>query len=337
VGAGTPLRVGLLGATGLVGRELLAVLGERRFPVSELRAFASQESAGEELELYGEGVAVEPIERRRALGCDLLFCAAPGALEALLPALREAPTRVVDLSGFFELDPAVALQLPGWSPPVADEHARWIAIPRGPLVGLGLALGPLARRVPLERVTVVTLESASGCGRAGSEELSGHTLELLNAMSGETEPSQVFPQSLAFDCLPQVGDLLEDGETQEEARLRHVLRRLLERPELRVESTRVRVPTFSGSLTAVHASFAGEMGPGEAEAIWAAAAPHLERVESGALPTPRAASGTTAVVVGRARRGSDGPGSLAFALALDDLRRGSALSAVLAAEAWLGH
>jgi aspartate-semialdehyde dehydrogenase len=196
-----------------------------------------------------------------------------------------------------------------------------------------LALLPLARQVPLERVTVVTLEPASGLGRAGSEELSVQTIALLNAKSGEVPDASVFPQPLAFDCLPLVGDLQDDGESSEELRLRALLRRLLALPGLRVESTRVRVPTFTASLACVHARFSGELSPAQALRLWQESGGALEVLEPGELPTPRRAVASGAALVGRVRGAGT---SLAFAVALDDLRRGAALAAVRAAEDWYG-
>jgi aspartate-semialdehyde dehydrogenase len=329
--------VGVLGARGLVGRELLAVLSERHFPVAELRLFGTEESVGEEVDWISDSVLVEHTDPRRVMSCELVFSVAPAAvLESLLPSLREAPTRVIDVSGAFELDSNVPLYLPGWSAPVADPHARWIAIPRGVGVAVGLSLGPLSRAVPLQGLDLVTLESASGHGRAGSEELSVQTISLLNSMGGDDESTtDVFPGPLAFDCLPRVGELLEGGQSTEEVRLAHVLRRLLGQPDLGVEITRIRVPTFSGSLTAVHARFAGELDPAAARRIWKDSAPDVRVLEGPEFPTPRGSLATHDVLVGRLRRGLH-PGRLAFAVALDDLRRGSSLSAVLAAEAWLG-
>jgi aspartate-semialdehyde dehydrogenase len=152
-------------------------------------------------------------------------------------------------------------------------------------------------------------------------------------MTGDIEPSGVFPQSLAFDCLPQVGELLDGGDSSEEARLRHVLRRLLDRPALAVEITRLRVPTFGGSLIVAHAQFAQPLDPARARALWAQS-DVLSVLDEDLLPTPRTCIGAETIAVGRVRADGD-PTRLGFAIALDDLRRGSALSAVLAAESWI--
>jgi len=324
-------RVGIVGATGAVGRQLLEVLGERRFPVGRLAAFASEGSAGEVVDLLGEEYIVEAVSIDALARCDLVFGAAP-VMSQLLPKLRDSDLRIVDASGAFELDLEVPLYLAGQRPelPLPGRPA-WVGVPRGISAGLGLALGPLVREVSLEALSVVSLESAGGAGRLGQETLSEQTVELLNAMSGEIGQGDIFPHPLAFDCLPQVGDLFESGETSEEARLRHVLKRLFDAPSLTIDVTRVRVPIFSGSLACVHARFASELAVERALELWGAAE-GVRVVWDPELPSPRRAVVEEDAMIGRVRPG-DSPNSLCFVVALDDLRRGAALGAVLAAEA----
>ena len=329
------LRVALLGATGSVGGEILGLLDERRFPVRELLPLASPESEGDHIEFRGEEYRVESADdAERLAGCDLIFAAAPSVLEPLLPDLRHAKSALIDVSGALELDLSVPLWLAGWSAPLRFEPdgPRWVAIPRGVSAGLGLTLGPLACEAGLERVTVLTLESASGVGRSGTDELGEHTIQLLNAMSGDVDESAVFPLPLAFDCLPQVGALLEDGDSGEERRLGHVLRRLLGGNGWALETTRTRVPIFAGSLALVHVQLAKDVSPARARELWAASE-GVSVLPDEALPTPRSVLGRNDVVVGRVRRSNDQPGRLAFAVAQDDLRRGGAFGAVCAAEA----
>lgn len=324
----------LIGATGAVGEEILRVLEERRFPVATLRLFASDASEGMEVEFREEALRIETVEAERVAGCGLVFNAAPGVLEPLLPELRECGTPLVDLSGALELDPAVPLFLPGCEgSPSAAEGLPWVAVPRGVVAGLALALAPIAREAELERVTILTLESASGAGRRGLDELSEQTLHGLRAMDGEVGQPRVFPRALAFDCLPAVGEISANDDSSEEHRLRQVLRRSLGALRLCVETTRVRVPIFVGALACVHAHLAKPLAPERARAAWAATS-GLRVLADAELPTPRAALALDAVTVGRIRAREDDGASLAFVLALDTLRRGAALTAVEAAE-WL--
>jgi aspartate-semialdehyde dehydrogenase len=273
-------------------------------------------------------IPVERLNADRIVGADLVFCAAPGVFEELRLRLEEADARVIDLSGALELDPDVPLYLPGKR--AGGALRRLVAVPRGIVAGLGMALGPLVDEAELRRVTAVTLEAASGAGRRGVGELSDQTLQLLNAMTGEAGESEVFPQALAFDCLPIVGDLLPDGDTGEERRLAHVLRRLIAQPSLPVEVTRVRVPVFGGSLACVHAELGREISEGRLRELWAKGS-GLELVEEESLPTPRTCVGQDDVAIGRLQvRSGERPG-IAFVVAVDNLRRGAALTAVEAA------
>lgn len=324
-------RVALLGATGAVGAEILQVLEERRFPVRELRAYASADSEGQELEYRGESVKVRRPRADEVAACDLVICAARNALPELLPALRKSKAAVIDVSGALETDSAVPLFLPGVTPALeAKARPSFVAVPRGIAAGLALALAPFARESLLRRVTAVTLESASGAGIAGVGELTDHTVQVLNRMSGERSESEVFAQSLAFDSLPQIGGLEPGGDTSDELALARVLKRLIP-GEPALEVTRVRVPTLGGSLAVVHAELAKPLERAEVSALLAAAR-SVTLLPEAELPTPRAALGHDDVAVGRLRASG---GRIAFVLALNDLRLGAALGVAGAAESLL--
>jgi len=328
--ASTGFRVAVLGATGAVGAEILQVLDERRFPVRELIACASLDSEGDEIEFRDGSVKVSRARGDQLADCDLVLCAAPGLLPALLPAIRKGRARVIDVTGALELDPEVPLWLPGLAAlPEGPTRPRFVAVPRGVTTGIALALAPFSAAGLLRRVSAVTLESASGAGIAGVGELTDHTVQVLNRMSGERSESEIFSQSLAFDCLPQIGSIAEDGETSDEQRLREVLRRLLGNTELPIELTRVRIPTLGGSLAAVHAELAKPVALDEATALWAAQK-GIGLLGDEELPTPRGSLGHDDAAVGRVRAAG---GRLAFVVALNDLRLGAALGVVGAAEA----
>lgn len=328
---GSGRRVALLGATGAVGGEILRGLEEGGLPVAELRAFASRKSEGEQLEFGGGQVAVEVPSAERLADVDLVLCAAPDVLPELLPSLRASGAGVVDVSGSLELDPEAAVYLPG----SRAAAGPLLAVPRGAVAALAAALAPIHERAVLERVTALVLESASGAGRRGTEELSAQTIELLSSMSGQDLLPEVFPLPLAFDCLPIVGELLEGGESSEEQRLRLVLRRAIGAPDLAIEVTRVRVPVFAGSLSSVHVQTARPLDPEAARDLWSKC-PGLCVLDPPALPTPRSSVASDEALIGRVRP-AGGPGAgLAFAVAVDDLRRGAALAVLEAARALAG-
>jgi len=326
----TGFRVAVLGATGAVGAEILQVLEERRFPVRELLACASPDSEGDELQFRDSTVKIVRARGEVLAACDLVLSAAPAQLPGLLPALRRGQVRVIDVTGALETDPEVPLWLPGLSTlPAGSTRPRFVAVPRGVTTGIALALAPFTAAGILRRVTAVTLESASGAGIAGVGELTDHTVQVLNRMSGERAESEVFAQSLAFDCLPQIGTIEPDGQTSDEVRLRSVLRRLLSAPDLPIELTRVRMPTLGGSLAAVHVRLAKPVTVEEATQLWAAQ-PGIGLLGDEELPTPRGSLGHDEAAVGRVRATGD---RLAFVVALNDLRLGAALGVVGAAEA----
>ncbi|MEX2208108.1 MAG: Asd/ArgC dimerization domain-containing protein [Myxococcota bacterium] len=328
--ASAGFRVAVLGATGAVGAEILQVLDERRFPVRELIACASADSEGDEIEFRDGSVKVSRARGDQLADCDLVLCAAPGLLSGLLPAIRKGRARVIDVTGALELDPEVPLWLPGLSAlPAGPTRPRLVAVPRGVTTGIALALAPFSAAGLLRRVTAVTLESASGAGIAGVGELTDHTVQVLNRMSGERSESEIFSQSLAFDCLPQIGNIEADGETTDEQRLRAVLRRLLRSSELPIELTRVRIPTLGGSLAAVHAELARPVTLDEATGLWAEQK-GIGMLGDEELPTPRGSLGHDDAAVGRVRAAGE---RLAFVVALNDLRLGAALGVVGAAEA----
>jgi aspartate-semialdehyde dehydrogenase len=321
-------RVAVVGATGAVGAEVLAVLEERRFALRELRAYASPDSEGEELEFRGDSLKLRRVRAEEIASCELVICAARGVLPELLPALRRSQAAVIDVSGALESDPVVPLFLPGVTPALeAKSRPQFVAVPRGVAVGLAVALAPLARAGVLRRATAVTLESASGAGIAGVGELTDHTVQVLNHMSGERAESEVFGQSLAFDSLPQIGALEPDGRSSEESALLRVLGRLVP-GEHSLEVTRVRIPTLGGSMAAVHVELARELSLDETRALLAGQS-QLALLPAGELPTPRAALGHDDVAIGRLRAGG---GRAAFVLALNDLRLGAALGVAAAAE-----
>jgi aspartate-semialdehyde dehydrogenase len=325
-------RVALLGATGAVGAEILSVLDERRFPLRELLAYGSSDSEGEELEFRGNSLKLRRLRAEELAACDLVFCAAPKVLAELLPVLRKGKAHVIDVSGALESDPEVPLFLPGVTAPFeAAARPRFLAIPRGIAAGLALALAPLARAGLLRRATAITLESASGAGIAAVGELTDHTVQVLNRMSGERSDSEIFGQSLAFDSLPQIGTPGPDGQTSEESALERVLSRLLAPAQPVLEVTRVRIPTLGGSLAAVHAELTKPITDAEARSLFTSQA-NVSILPADELPTPRAALGHDDAAIGRLRaQGS----RLAFVVALNDLRLGAALGAVAAAEALL--
>jgi aspartate-semialdehyde dehydrogenase len=291
------------GASGLVGETLLRVLRERSFPASELRALRGRDA-----------------EPATCAGAELAFLALPDAqARALAPQLVAAGVMVVDLSGAWRLDPQVPLVVPEINAAALAGHRGLVASPNCTNVGFVLALAPLQRAAGLASVVVVTMQSASGAGRAGLEALEG----------GDGE---VFPRVLSGNVVPQCEEFLAGGDTTEEVKLQAETRKILGLPGLPVTATCVRVPVAVGHSAAILVETERELSPGEAEQALAAQ-PGVILHRGADYPTPREIAGRDECFVGRVRRDPTHPRRLWLWQTADNLRSGAAVNAVKIAEA----
>src|SRR5579884_613697 len=246
-------RVAILGATGLVGREFLKVLAQRKFPVAELRLLASERSAGTRLEFAGELLPVEEASPAAFRGIDYaLFSAGTEASRELAPAAVASGAVVIDNSAAWRMEPEVPLVVPEVNPADAFAHRGIIANPNCSTIQLVVALHPLHRVNPLRRVVVATYQSVSGTGAAALDELYAQTRALL---AGEPIQPAVYPHQIAFNLLPHIDDFLDNGYTKEEWKMVQETRKILHEPSLPVSSTCVRVPVYICRSEAVHAEF----------------------------------------------------------------------------------
>ncbi|CAG1002054.1 aspartate-semialdehyde dehydrogenase [Myxococcaceae bacterium] len=326
---GRPLRVAVAGATGTLGRELLAVLEARRFPVGDLVALGSERSQGESIE-FREDVFEVTSDAERLRGCDLVWlCSPPGAsLEILRLALRLG-VPCIDASGALAGRDEIPLVVADLSPPADALAGPVIASPASAALAIAPVLAPLAAQVGIERVVATALASVSGGGRLGIEALSAETIALFNQQE-LPEPIR-FGRPVAFDVLPSVGDVEEDGATAVESWLARDLRRLFG-ADLGVAVTAVRVPTFAGDGAALCIETGGTLDPRQARTLLAKA-PGVELWDHDAEgPNTRASAGRDVVLVGRIRRDPSSERGLLLWLAADTLHL-AALNSVRLAEA----
>lgn len=324
-----PLRVAVAGATGTLGAELLAVLDARRFPVASIVPLATARSGGESLEFQSEIYEVGT-EASRMRGCDLAFlCVPPGASLDLLRVALELSVPCIDLSGALAGHSAVPLLVADVAAPPEALGQPALATPASVALAWAPVLAPLARAAGLRRVVGTALTSVSGAGRLGIEALSSETIALFNQQDLPEPPH--FGRPVAFDLLPAVGDVEEDGSTAAERALASDLRRLLGEG-VGVAVSSVRVPTFAGDAATLCVETERELGPREArEAL--AKAPGVELWDVDAEgPNTRAAAGRDAVLVGRLRRDPSCERGLLLWLAADTLHL-AAVNAVKLAEA----
>ncbi|GEK79508.1 aspartate-semialdehyde dehydrogenase [Agrococcus baldri] len=342
-GQARPVRLGVVGATGQVGGVVLRLLAEREVPIEQLRLFASARSAGTTLEYRGSEITIEDADQADPSGLDIAIFSAGGAISRrLAPRFAEAGVIVIDNSSAWRMDPEVPLVVSEVNPHAITGAVKGIiANPNCTTMAAMPVLKPLDLASGLVRLVIATYQAVSGSGLAGVEELRGQ-LERSSSQHPERlthdgsavdlgEPA-VYTQAIAHNVLPLAGSIVDDGsnETDEEQKLRNESRKILQRPELRVAGTCVRVPVFTGHSLAIHAEFERDLSPEQARELLSQA-PGVQLVD---VPTPQQAAGADDSLVGRIRADQSAePGKgLVLFVANDNLRKGAALNAVQLAE-----
>jgi aspartate-semialdehyde dehydrogenase len=328
------IKVAVVGASGQVGREILRTLAERDFPAGEVVALTPGRGGGQEVS-YGEErvLRVRGLEGHDFRDTDLVFFAAGGAASAAeVNRAADAGAMVIDLSSRFRLEPDVPLVVPEVNAPslTRARRRRIVACPGGVSTAVAVALRPLHAIGKARRVVVTAMQAVAGAGKEAMDELWAQT---RGVYVNEAPPAEQFPKAIAFNLIPQVGDIGEDGVTTEERGIAGELRKLLD-PDLAAVASCVRVPVFIGDAAMVTVEFERPVAEKEA---WAAlrAAPGvvlLDRREEAGYATPAEIAGEDAVYVGRLRRDLTVPNGLAFWCVTDTLRKGGALNAVQVAE-----
>lgn len=325
--------VAVLGASGLVGREMVATLERRDFPVRRLVALASARSAGSRVAFRGEMIAVDAVGPDSFKGVDIaLFSAGAGPSRQYAPQAAAAGAVVIDNSSAWRRDPQVPLVVPEVNmSTAADRPLGIIANPNCSTIQMVVALKPLHDAARLEHVVVSTYQSVSGKGKAAVNELWASTNALVR---GEPFEAKVFPSPIAMNLLSdwKPGD---DDHSEEEWKMVHETRRILGDDSIRVSPTTVRVPVPFGHAESVFAKFHRAMSADEARALLRDA-PGVVLSEGpyapGAHPQPADCAGTDPVYVGRVRNDLGVPGAINLWVVADNIRKGAALNAVQIAE-----
>ncbi|HVW32964.1 MAG TPA: aspartate-semialdehyde dehydrogenase [Acidimicrobiia bacterium] len=340
-----PVRLGVIGATGLVGGEMLRILEERNFPVAELRAYASARSEGRKLPFTGGEVTCQVLAPGCFDGLDLVIVDVddPLALE-WAPVAVAAGARVVDNSAAFRMDPEVPLVVAEVNPEDLRDLPKGIAsCPNCTTMVLVAALAPLHRAAGLRRMVVSTYQSVSGAGQPGMRELeeqwtkgAGEWEFYRRAGAGDPLPAgQVWGKPIAGNVIPLAGSVKEAGYTSEEWKLVRETRKILHDDAIAVTATCVRVPVFVGHAMTANLEFGRPVGKAEAVELLASA-PGVVLVDGGdGAPTALEGAGIDPVLVGRVREDPSRPGNLDLWVTGDNLRKGAALNAVQMAEVML--
>ncbi len=325
-------RIGIVGVTGAVGQELLTLLAQRKFPISELRPLASARSAGRKVAFGGKEWTVQEARPEAFAGLDAAIFSAGGSISvALAPEAVKHGCVVIDNSSAFRMQDDVPLVVPEINPEALDTHRGIVANPNCSTAIALMALAPLHRAFGLTRFFASTYQAVSGTGAEAMRELEDQVRAWAR---GETLAPKVYPHPIAFNLIPHVDSFLADGYTKEEMKMLHEGRKILNHPTLRVTTTCVRVPVLRSHSIAISAEFSRPVSVTEARAA-IAAFPGAEVRDDPATktyPMPLDYAGKEKCGVGRIRKDTLFDNGLSLWVSGDQLWKGAALNAVQIAE-----
>ena len=328
-------RVAVVGATGNVGREMMAILAEREFPIDEIAAVASSRSQGTEVEFgdTGKMLKCQNLDNFDFTGWDIaLFAAGSGPTKIHAPRAAAAGCVVIDNSSLYRMDPDVPLIVPEVNPDAIDGYKarNIIANPNCSTAQMVVALKPLHDAATIKRVVVSTYQSVSGAGKAGMDELFEQTRAIF-----VNDPVEVkkFTKQIAFNVIPHIDVFLDDGFTKEEWKMVVETKKILD-PKVKVQATCVRVPVFVGHSESITLEFENEISAKQAQDLLREAPGIMlvDKREDGGYVTPIECAGDYATYVSRVREDPTVENGLVLWCVSDNLRKGAALNAVQIAE-----
>lgn len=330
------LRIGIVGATGVVGQQILKVMEERKIPFSDLKLLATANSAGKKIEFMGQTYTVEETTAESFDDLDLALFAGGPASKAFGRLAQEKGVVVIDNSSTFRYEPDVPLVVPEINGEVLKNHGGLIANPNCSTILLVCALYPLYKKSKITRIIVSTYQAVSGAGKAGLEELK---LQNEQLSKGEQITPQVFQYQIASNLIPQIDVLLDDDYTKEEMKVVWETHKIFNDENIGITATAVRVPIYRSHSESVYVEFADEITPEEARQLLAEAPGVVvqDDPKNNIYPMPLTASDTDEVYVGRIRRDLVNPKALNLWISFDQVRKGAATNAVQIAEYLLVH
>ena len=329
-------KLGILGATGAVGQEMMKILEERKFPVSELRLIASERSAGRKYSFAGKEVEVVAASDAAFEGLDIVLGAAENDIaEQFAPAIVKAGAVFVDNSSAFRLDPNVPLVIPEINPEDVAKHKGIIANPNCTTIISLVAIAALNKESPVESIIASSYQAVSGAGAGGPIELMA---EVDAVREGKQYDPKVFQYQIAYNVIPQIGGEKEAGYTSEEMKLQYEGRKILHLPELKVSCTCVRVPVVRSHSVSILLRTKEKISVERAREL-IAAAPGCRLVDDLAnkrYPMPLDTSDQDIVFVGRIREDLTAERGLNIWCCGDQVRKGAATNAIQIAELVVG-
>lgn len=326
--------VAVVGATGLVGGEMIRILEERIFPVKELKLLASERSLGKELTFRGRDYPVEVLDENSFEGVEIgLFSAGGSISEKYAPIAAKSGCVVIDNTSAFRMDPDCPLVVSEVNPDAIGMYKNRgiIANPNCSTIQMVVALKPIHDAAGIKRIVVSTYQAVSGTGKNAVEELVNQTKALLNMKEPEIE---VYPHRIAFNCLPQIDVFLDNGYTKEEMKMVNETKKIMDDPSIAVTATTVRVPVFYGHAEAVNIETERKISADEVRALLARAPGVTVRDNPAELlyPLQSDAAGKDDTFVGRIREDESIPKGINMWVVSDNIRKGAALNTIQIAE-----
>ncbi|MCH4207048.1 MAG: aspartate-semialdehyde dehydrogenase [Solobacterium sp.] len=318
------MKIGILGATGAVGRQMIECLEEQNIEVDELRLFASERSVGRTFRFKKQAIPVQLVSAEHLAGLDVVLGAVSESLsKEYAPLIKAAGAIYIDNSKAFRLDPEVPLVIPEINGEDARHHHGIIANPNCSTIITLMAAAPIAKISPITRLIASTYQAVSGAGIKGLSEL---TEETKAVMAGEEIKPEVFPHQIAFNCIPWIGNADCNGYTSEEYKMQNEGRKIMHLPELKVTCTCVRVPVYRSHSISFSLQCERPVSVAEAEEA-IRQFPGDKLIEKG-YPMPIDTSNQDIVYVGRVRPDLVFDGGLAMFCCGDQIRKGAAANAV---------
>lgn len=322
----------VVGATGLVGREMLKTLSQRNFPINKLKVIASERSAGKKIKFEDRELTVETVKEGTFKDIDIaLFSAGSGVSKKIAPQVKKAGAIVVDNSNAFRMDPEAPLVVPEVNGEDLNDHQQIIANPNCSTIQMVMLLKPLAEKYGLKRLVINTYQAVSGAGKKAVDELIEQTKAYLNK---EEIKNNNFNHQIAFNAIPQIDVFLENDYTKEEMKMVNETHKILHKPELPVTATCVRIPVIFGHGESLNIELNNEFKIADIKKLFAQTK-NVELVDDPAeekYPLQIDTEANDNVLVGRVRRDNSVENGINLWLTANNLRKGAALNAVQIAE-----
>lgn len=327
------LKIGVVGATGMVGQSFMQTMEARKFPVEELRPFASEASLGKSIVLQGKSFPIQVLKPGCFEGLDLVFFSSGDEIsKEWAPQAVKSGAWAVDNSAAFRMDPDTLLVVPEVNGDLLDEeeHPQIIANPNCTTIQLVVALNPLQRKFGLDSVHVATYQAASGAGQPGHDELH----DQMAGYPAAAKPAKTFAHTLVSNCIPEIGSFNNDGFCSEEVKVMNETPKILRAPTTKVSAFTVRVPVLNAHAEAVWVRLSRKASRNEVLAAMADQQGLIvdDGLKSGQYPTQTMASGKDPVYVGRIHADAHDPQTWLMWVVADNIRKGAALNGIQIAE-----